>query len=54
MAANDDKLKNLLRNNLHAPQPAPKAPPVHTSGHVEVNVGEYISPVAKIKVVGVG
>lgn len=38
----DDKLKNLLRGNT-----------MSTSVE-EINVTEYISPVAKIKVVGVG
>lgn len=44
----EDRLKKLLRNNV--PQ-TPTPPPTIT--HVEVNVG-HISPVANIKVVGVG
>ncbi len=51
MPANDDKLKNLLRNNL---TPTQKNTSHGSSSHTEVNVGEYISPVAKIKVIGVG
>lgn len=45
----EDRLKKLLRTNV-TPQ-TPPAPPA--SSHVEVNVG-YISPVANIKVIGVG
>ncbi len=43
----EDRLKKLLRTNTPAPTVAPQA------AHVEVNVG-YISPIANIKVVGVG
>ncbi len=46
--ANEDRLKKLLRNSIGSTSNA--AP----SNHVEVNVGGYISPVANIKVVGVG
>ena len=44
----EDRLKKLLRTNT----PAPSAP-VNQAAHVEVNVG-YISPIANIKVVGIG
>lgn len=54
MPSSDDKLKNLLRNNIHTPKAQKTPPHVPTPSHVEVNVGEYISPVAKIKVVGIG
>ncbi len=49
---NEDRLKKLLRNSMN---PTPQAP-THTTpqSHVEVNMGGYISPVANIKVVGVG
>ncbi|NRH20515.1 cell division protein FtsZ [Candidatus Gracilibacteria bacterium] len=43
----EDRLKKLLRTNVTAPTPVTQA------NHVEVNVG-YISPIANIKVVGVG
>lgn len=43
----EDRLKKLLRTNVTAPAPVTQA------NHVEVNVG-YISPIANIKVVGVG
>jgi cell division protein FtsZ len=43
----EDRLKKLLRTNTPTPTVAPQA------AHVEVNVG-YISPIANIKVVGVG
>lgn len=45
--AAEDRLKKLLRNNV-TPQTAVVQP-----SHVEVNVG-YISPIANIKVVGIG
>jgi cell division protein FtsZ len=45
----EDRLKKLLRTNMNPPpMPSPTS-----QSHVEVNVG-YISPVANIKVVGVG
>lgn len=47
----EDRLKKLLRTNM--PSPAPQAPMAPQS-HVEVNVNGYISPIANIKVVGVG
>ena len=47
--SSEDRLKKLLRTNLN---PTPVSTPAPQS-HVEVNVG-YISPVANIKVVGVG
>ena len=43
----EDRLKKLLRANVSAQHPVSQA------SHVEVNVG-YISPIANIKVVGVG
>lgn len=47
-STNEDRLKKLLRTNITPGQAAPAPSPV------EVNVGGYISPVANIKVVGVG
>ena len=47
-SSNEDRLKKLLRNNITTQQATPVPAPV------EVNVGGYISPVANIKVVGVG
>lgn len=47
-SSNEDRLKKLLRNNITTQQATPIPAPV------EVNVGGYISPVANIKVVGVG
>jgi cell division protein FtsZ len=46
-ASSEDRLKKLLRNTA-SPTPTPQP-----AAHVEVNVG-YISPIANIKVVGVG
>jgi cell division protein FtsZ len=43
----EDRLKKLLRTNATTPAPVSQA------SHVEVNVG-YISPIANIKVVGIG
>jgi cell division protein FtsZ len=43
----EDRLKKLLRTNAATPTPVAQA------SHVEVNVG-YISPIANIKVVGIG
>jgi len=43
----EDRLKKLLRTNVNTQNPVSQA------SHVEVNVG-YISPIANIKVVGVG
>ncbi len=48
--SNEDRLKKLLRNTSNQ---AP-ATPVHSPSPVEVNMGGHISPVANIKVVGVG
>jgi cell division protein FtsZ len=48
VSSNEDRLKKLLRNNI-----TPPPTPTYTQSPVEVNVG-YISPVANIKVVGVG
>ncbi len=49
---NEDRLKKLLRNSIN---PAPQTPAYQApQTHVEVNMGGYISPVANIKVVGVG
>ena len=48
--SSEDRLKKLLRTNLN---PQPSQPSQLSQSHVEVNVG-YISPVANIKVVGVG
>ncbi|MDD2694014.1 MAG: cell division protein FtsZ [Candidatus Gracilibacteria bacterium] len=47
--SSEDRLKKLLRTNMN-PTPTPTPTP---QTHVEVNVG-YISPVANIKVVGIG
>lgn len=52
--ANTDRLKELLKNNLNPPTPS--APANHRKPYgnsVEVDMGN-ISPVANIKVVGVG
>ena len=47
---NEDRLKKLLRTNM-TPSQQPAAP----LGKIqEVNVNGYISPIANIKVVGVG
>ena len=46
--ANEDRLKKLLKSNMSIPMSSPTPSPV------EVNVGGYISPIANIKVVGVG
>jgi len=48
--SNEDRLKKLLRNTSNQ---AP-ATPAHNTAPVEVNMGGHISPVANIKVVGVG
>ena len=48
--SSEERLKKLLRTNLN---PQPSQPSQLSQSHVEVNVG-YISPVANIKVVGVG
>ena len=48
--SNEDRLKKLLRNNVQAPQPTPMS----IGQAQEVNMVGYISPVANIKVVGVG
>lgn len=50
-SSSEDRLKKLLRTNMN-PVNTP-TPPVPQS-HVEVNVNGYISPIANIKVVGVG
>lgn len=50
-SSSEDRLKKLLRTNLNPV--TPPAPPVPQT-HVEVNVNGYISPIANIKVVGVG
>lgn len=52
-SASEDRLKALLKNSLNPPVAAPKATPSAPS-HTEVNIGGHISPVANIKVVGVG
>ena len=49
--ASEDRLKKLLRTNMHSPTPPPSMTP---QSHVEVNVNGYISPIANIKVVWVG
>ena len=46
-SSSEDRLKKLLRTNVNTQNPVSQA------SHVEVNVG-YISPIANIKVVGVG
>lgn len=48
-SSNEDRLKKLLRNNV-----PPANPPTPMGQIQEVNVGGYISPIANIKVVGVG
>ncbi len=48
--SNEDRLKKLLRNTATQAQQAPAYAP----SPVEVNMGGHISPVANIKVVGVG
>lgn len=48
LSANEDRLKKLLKSNMSTQMSAPTPSPV------EVNVGWYISPIANIKVVGVG
>ncbi len=48
--SNEDRLKKLLKSNIQIPQPSSNTHP----SPVEVNVGGYISPIANIKVVGVG
>lgn len=48
--SSEDRLKKLLRSNMN---PTSSNPAQLSQSHVEVNVG-YISPVANIKVVGVG
>ncbi len=48
VSSNEDRLKKLLRNNITTQQATPIPAPV------EVNVGGYISPIANIKVVGIG
>ncbi len=50
-SSNEDRLKKLLRNNV-APA-TPPSPMIGMGQAQEVNVG-YISPIANIKVVGVG
>lgn len=50
-SSSEDRLKKLLRTNINPV--TPPAAPVPQS-HVEVNVNGYISPIANIKVVGVG
>jgi cell division GTPase FtsZ len=46
--SSEDRLKNLLRGGS-TPKTVAAGP-----AHVEVNVSTYISPIANIKVVGVG
>ena len=50
--SSEDRLKKLLRNNMTQNNPVNQSP--LAPQHVEVNVNSYISPVANIKVVGVG
>jgi cell division protein FtsZ len=50
-SSNEDRLKKLLRTNIHQSVQAQNTPIPQIQ---EVNVGGYISPVANIKVVGVG
>lgn len=50
-SSSEDRLKKLLRTNMSTVNPP--SPPVPQT-HVEVNVNGYISPIANIKVVGVG
>lgn len=50
--SSEDRLKKLLRNNMTQNNPVNQNP--LAPQHVEVNVNSYISPVANIKVVGVG
>lgn len=52
--AHEDRLKKLLRTNMGVPAQSPQTPQPTQSSHVEVNVNGYISPVANIKVVGIG
>lgn len=53
-ASQEDRLKNLLKNSMNSSaSQKPKAKEVPQT-HVEVQMGSYISPVANIKVVGVG
>lgn len=51
--ANTDRLKELLKNNLNPPTPATPATPSFRKSGYEVEMSN-ISPVANIKVVGVG
>ena len=55
-AHNEDRLKNLLKNSLNTNTASSrqKEAPTPQPSHVEINMGGYISPVANIKVVGVG
>lgn len=46
----EDRLKALLKNSINPPTPTKSTP----SHHTEVNMGGHISPVANIKVIGVG
>lgn len=46
----EDRLKSLLKNSLNPPAPTPKPTP----SHQEISMNGTISPVANIKVVGVG
>lgn len=48
--SNEDRLKKLLRNTV----PQAGQTPTYAPSPVEVNMGGHISPVANIKVVGVG
>ncbi len=51
----EDRLKQLLKNSMsNSKKPTLKNAESETSSPVEVNVGNYISPVANIKVVGIG
>jgi len=51
----EDRLKNLLKSSLSGNmQPKAKAKEPISNSPMEVNVGTYISPVANIKVIGVG
>lgn len=49
----EDRLKALLKNSLNPPTP-PKSAPTAPQNFTEVNIGGHISPIANIKVVGVG
>lgn len=47
----EDRLKALLKNSINPPTPPAKMTTPH---HTEINIGGQISPVANIKVIGVG